>query len=75
MSLLITHIKSLLQVRENTANFLSGEEMKTLPSIENAYLKIENDTIVDYGKTEDLTDTHADEVINAEGKFVLPTYN
>ena len=74
MSLLITHIKSLLQVRENTANFLSGEEMKTLPSIENAYLKIENDTIVDYGKMEDLTDTHADEVINAEGKFVLPTW-
>src|SRR5690606_1920593 len=68
------NIKSLLQVRENTPDFLSGEEMKTLPSIENAFLKIEKDTIVDYGKMENLTDTDADEIIDAEGKFVLPTW-
>lgn len=74
MSLLIINIKSLLQVRENTPGFLSGDEMKTLPSIENAFLKIENDTITNYGKMEDLSDTNADEIIDAKGKFVLPAW-
>ena len=74
MSLLIINIKSLLQVRENTPSFLSGDEMKTLPSIENAFLKIENDTITNYGKMEDLSDTNADEIIDAKGKFVLPAW-
>lgn len=74
MSLLIINIKSLLQVRENTPSFLSGNEMKTLPSIENAFLKIENDTITNYGKMEDLSDTNADEIIDAKGKFVLPAW-
>lgn len=74
MSLLIINIKSLLQVRENTPGFLSGNEMKTLPSIENAFLKIENDTITNYGKMEDLSDTNADEIIDAKGKFVLPAW-
>lgn len=74
MSLLIINIKSLLQVRENTPSFLSGDEMKTLPSIENAFLKIENDTITNYGKMKDLSDTNADEIIDAKGKFVLPAW-
>lgn len=74
MSLLIINIKSLLQVRENTTSFLSGDEMKTLPFIKNAFLKIDKDLIVDYGKMEDLTDNNADKIIDAKGKFVLPTW-
>lgn len=74
MSLLIINIRSLIQVREKTTSFLSGDEMKTLPLIENAFLKIDKDLIVDYGKMEDLTDNNADKIIDAKGKFVLPTW-
>ncbi|WP_274475490.1 imidazolonepropionase [Mangrovimonas aestuarii] len=74
MSLLITNIKQLIQIRENNVRVLSGEEMKTLPYIENAFLRIENDTIVDYGRMEELTNQSANEVIDASGKIVLPTW-
>ncbi|WP_452224574.1 imidazolonepropionase [Lacinutrix chionoecetis] len=74
MSLLITNIKELLQVREDTILKVSGEEMKTLPTIKNAYLLIEHDTIVDFGKMEDSKGIEADETIDASGKVVLPTW-
>jgi len=51
--------------------------MKLLPSIENAWLAIEDDLIIDYGKMEDwpgITDWRNLEVIDAEGSFVMPTF-
>jgi len=74
MSILITNIKSLLQVRENCPSFIAGKDMKTLPTIENAYLLIENDTIVNYGPMEDASSIEAETTIDATGKFVLPTW-
>ncbi len=74
MRLLIKNIKSLLQVRENTPNFLSGSEMKTLPAIDNAFLLIENDRIADYGSMENLPNIEAEKTIDADGKFVMPTW-
>ncbi len=78
MKLLIKNIKSLIQVREN-ANLkkVSGSEMKILPTLDNAYLAIENDLIVDYGKMEDwpgITDWTDLDVIDAEGKLVFPCW-
>ena len=74
MRLLIKNIKSLLQVRENTPNFLSGNEMKTLPAIDNAFLLIENDCIADYGSMENLPNIEVEKTIDADGKFVMPTW-
>lgn len=74
MSILITNIKSLLQVRENCPSFIAGKDMKTLPVIENAYLLIENDTIVNYGPMEEASSIEAKTTIDATGKFVLPTW-
>lgn len=74
MRLLIKNIKSLLQVRENTPNFLSGSEMKTLPAIDNAFLLIENDRIADYGSMENLPNIEVEKTIDADGKFVMPTW-
>ena len=74
MSILITNIKELLQVREPSVLKVSGAEMKTLPTIKDAYLYIEHDTIVEYGSMKDLVAFDADEVIDATGKFVLPTW-
>ncbi|WP_375239353.1 imidazolonepropionase [Aurantibacter sp.] len=74
MTTLIINIKQLIQVREANILKVSGEEMKTLPLIENAYLLIENDTIVDFGKMEDCYSTKAETIIDASGKIVMPTW-
>ncbi|TXE17296.1 imidazolonepropionase [Psychroserpens burtonensis] len=74
MSLLITNIKELLQVRETNVTIVKGKDMKILPTLKNAYVFIEHDTIVEYGSMEDCNNIEADEVIDATGKIVLPTW-
>ncbi|MBD3862103.1 imidazolonepropionase [Olleya marilimosa] len=74
MTILITNIKELLQVRDETILKVSGLQMKELPTIKNAYLLIDNDTIVDYGEMSVVTGINADQIIDASGKLVLPTW-
>jgi imidazolonepropionase len=74
MKTLITNIKELLQVREEGITKVSGAEMAILPTIKNAYLLIENDLIADFGSMENLSELKADNVIDAKGKMVLPTW-
>tara|TARA_R110002073_G_scaffold4213_1_gene27913 strand:- start:51724 stop:52959 length:1236 start_codon:yes stop_codon:yes gene_type:complete len=74
MRTLITNIKELLQVRESSIKKIAGKAMKNLPTIKNAYLLIENDTILDFGKMEDLNGISAENTIDATGKMVLPTW-
>lgn len=73
MKILFTNIKELLQVREGNILKVSGAEMAELPSIKNAYLLVENDTIIDYGTMENCP-IDSDEVIDASGKIILPTW-
>jgi imidazolonepropionase len=74
MSILIINIKELLQIRECNVLKVSGSEMKVLPTIKNAYLLIEDDTIVDYGSMTDNIEFRADTIIDAKGKMVLPAW-
>lgn len=74
MFTLIINIKELLQTRESDSYKISGADMKHLPTIKNAYLLIENDTIIDYGKMEDLQSISVDETIDASGQIVMPTW-
>jgi len=74
LSILIKNIKELLQVRETNVTLIKGSDMKTLPTLRNAFLHIENDTIVDYGQMEDCKISDADEIIDASGKTVLPAW-
>ncbi|ESU18704.1 hutI protein [Flavobacterium cauense R2A-7] len=74
MKILIKNIKELLQVRENTIAKVSGAEMAILPKIDNAFLIIENNMIADFGTMIDCPDTAFDQVIDAAGKTVLPTW-
>lgn len=51
--------------------------MKTLPILENAFLALEDGVIVAYGSMDDwggITDWRELEVIDAEGKYVLPAF-
>ena len=45
MRTLFKNIKELIQVRNSSISFVSGIEMKELPTIKNAYLLIENGRI------------------------------
>ena len=74
MSILIINIKELLQVRNQDIIKVSGQDMKSLPSIKNAYLLIEDDTIVDFGKMTEIGNFSSNNVIDAKGKFVLPAW-
>ncbi|WMI67192.1 imidazolonepropionase [Mangrovimonas sp. YM274] len=74
MSILIKNIKELVQVRETNVTIVKGKDMKVLPTLKNAYLLIEHDTIVEYGPMEDCEDIYAEEVIDATGKTVMPSW-
>lgn len=74
MRILLTNIHQLLQVRTSTVLKVSGSEMAHLPLLENAYLLIENDLITDFGLMSEIKEIAADEIINCEGRVVLPTW-
>jgi imidazolonepropionase len=74
MSLLITNIKQLVGTREET-HLLRGKELLQLPSIENAYLIIEDDEIAEYGEMKDIKSVNNQRTtINASGQFILPSW-
>jgi len=77
MKLLIKNIKQLVQVEENPKIKVLGKEMKQLNCIENAWLAIEDDKIVGFGKMDDwegISDWTNLTVIDATNKLVLPSY-
>ncbi len=74
MSILITNIKELLQVRDTPVSKVSGIQMKELPTIKNAYILIDDDIIIAFGNMSDSTGISADKTIDARGKLVLPTW-
>jgi imidazolonepropionase len=74
MKILLINIKELLQIREQSITKVSGVEMKQLPSLQNAWLLIENDAISDFGKMDELPNIEVSETIDCSGKIVLPTW-
>ena len=74
MLTLISNIKSLLQVETVPKAMVKGRDMNILPSIENAYLLIENELIKDFGRMQDLPEINIDNTIDATDKIVLPTW-
>lgn len=73
----IKNIKGLVQVGEDLPNVLRGKQMQQLPVLENAYLALEDNTVVDYGLMSDwpgITDWRDVEVIDATNCFVLPAF-
>ncbi|MGZ9676266.1 imidazolonepropionase [Flavobacterium sp. GNP001] len=74
MTTLFTNIKELIQIREAGITKVSGSEMAVLPTIQNAFLVIENDLIVDFGSMDDLPEINPDKIIDITGKMILPTW-
>jgi len=72
--ILITNIKGLVQVRENTPHFLAGSEMANLPVLSNAFLYLKDESICDYGTMDHLPSISASHTIDASGRFVFPSF-
>ena len=68
------NIRELLQVRSDYPKKVAGEAMKTLPKIDNAFLAIQDDYIVDFGSMTDYKTQNNDELIDATDRLVLPTW-
>ena len=74
MKILLKNIKELLQVRETPPSRVCGSDMKTLPTLKNAWLLIENETISDYGEMHNFIEIETDKIIDCTGKIVLPAW-
>ncbi|MBP6732231.1 MAG: imidazolonepropionase [Chitinophagales bacterium] len=72
-SILIKNIQSLAGIRDANVKMVKGTDMKTIPTLENAFLLVEDGLIKAFGKNED-TPGRADEVIDATGRIVLPAW-
>lgn len=73
--LLITNIGALHGVEEgNLKPYIKGKEMATLPSIDNAWLFMENERIHSFGRMSDMDWIQAEDVHDAEGAHVLPAF-
>ena len=74
MRTLISNIQKLLLTESTAKSYKRGLEMQALPSLENAYVLVENDKIIAYGEMEQWNEQQIDKVIDAKGAFVLPTW-
>lgn len=72
-TLLLSNIGKLLQTRAATEKPLRGSDLKDIPSIDNAWLLIDQDVIVEYGSMSTEV-PRADEVIDANGDWVFPGF-
>lgn len=74
MKTLFFNIKELLQIRDHSVSKVAGAAMKELPCIKNAFLRVDNDRIEDFGPMSALKDFNADQVIDSRGHSILPTW-
>ncbi len=72
-SLLIRGAKALVQVHEHPVSLVKGAQMAHLPTLENAWLLIENERITAFGTMETCPE-RADEIVDASGRYVMPTW-
>jgi len=74
MTTLFKNIKELIQVRDKQINFVSGAEMKILPTLKNAFLVVENGLILNFGPMDNCPNSKFDTTIDATGKMILPSW-
>ena len=75
--ILIKNIKGLVQAGEDIPLIRKGKDMQELPIVKNAFLYLEDNEVIAYGKMEDRKEIGSSndiEIIDAEGCFVLPAF-
>lgn len=79
MELLLLNIKELVQTGEKPAGFLAGKEMAVIPTIQDAFVLISDEMIVDYGSMKSLNDCDLENSellmeIDCKGRLVFPSF-
>ena len=74
MRKVFTNIKQLLQVRPKGLDYVAGLSMSELPKIDNAFLAIQEDRIVAFGKMSDYRPKQHDQCIDAHGRLLFPSW-
>jgi imidazolonepropionase len=77
MRTLYSNIKQILQIEHihEEKKIVKGIDMKTLPTIEHAFLLVEDGLIADFGEMNALpNDLVVDKTIDCTGKIILPTW-
>ena len=76
MRTVVVNIKTLACVDTDPKERLQGEEMAGMPTIDNAYLLMEQGRITAYGRMDEwaAVGMHADLEVDAEGGMVLPAW-
>jgi imidazolonepropionase len=74
MNILIKNISCLVQTEDSPKLFVSGKNMSSVGSIENAWLTIKNDRIEDFGHMRSAPVMNSSKVIDASGKMVFPSF-
>ncbi len=74
-NLILKNIKSLVGIDDNETSFKSGAEMSQLDILEQAWLYIEEENIIDYG-TIDVPDSYLQnsDVVDCQDKYVFPSF-
>lgn len=72
--ILIKNIKGLVQVRTEAYAPVAGAAMAGLPIVTNGFLAIKDGVIAALGSMEQLPGASALQIIDAEGRFVLPAF-
>lgn len=72
-SLLIHHIKTLVQAETSPRRVVRGADMAELPQLHDAWLLLENDRIAGFGPMEKCP-ARADQWLDASGRFVFPSW-
>jgi imidazolonepropionase len=63
-----------LQIRDHSVRKVSGTAMQILPTLKNAFLLIEHETIVDFGLMEDCPYLNEVNIVDATGRILMPTW-
>lgn len=75
MTTLLENIGRLVQVEREIRPYVCGAEMQQLPSIENAYLVVEDDKIKAFGPMAEVPSEEGfDQVVDVDGRMVLPAF-
>ncbi|MDP4281411.1 MAG: imidazolonepropionase [Bacteroidota bacterium] len=74
MNLWISNIRGLVLAEEKPRKWAAGKEMQELPVMRNAWVKISNGRIDDFGLMENFPENPQGQVIRAEGRFVFPSF-
>ena len=77
MKKVIKNISELIQTEENPKKWVSGSDMKSINTIKDAFIEIEDDKIIDFGSMDQwkgINNWNETEIIDAEGGMVFPTY-